>query len=287
MSTLSSWIKATRPKTLIASMSPILIGSSFAYQKGYFNFWIFALTLLCGLGIQISTNVANDLFDFLKGADTAERKGPLRVTQSGLLSVAQVKMGTGLILFATALLGSCLSLRGGISVVCLLVLALLLAVGYTAGPFPLAYLGIAEFFILIFFGPVATGYTYYLQTLEFAPLPFLVGLSPGLISCSLLVVNNLRDISEDRKADKKTLVVRFGKTFGRIEFSLCLCLSIILPFVFLPIPNLWLLLCAVPTLLMILSLFKISSPQEYFPLFSYTGKLQALFTLIFCTGVLF
>lgn len=285
---IKNLIIASRPKTLIASLSPMCMGTAMALSEHKFSFWVFLLTFLTGLGIQISTNFANDLFDFLKGADTSERKGPIRVTQSGLMSISQVKLATFCIMGATALCGTLLILRGGMIIGLLVALALLLAVGYTTGPFPLAYLGIAEIFILIFFGPIATGFTHYLQTLSFSGKAFLAGISPGLISCSLLVVNNLRDIAEDKTAKKKTLVARFGTRFGKMEYAAALIIACTLP-LFLVQRHQTLLLtliCFAPASILIQSVWKNENPYAYNPLLGKTGKLLTLFTFIFSLGYL-
>lgn len=279
-------ILASRPKTLIASISPICIGTVMAYSEGSFQFWVFLFTLLTGLGIQISTNFANDLFDYLKGADTAARKGPTRVTASGLMSVIQVKLATFVIMLATALFGSALIFRGGLLVACLLALALLLALAYTAGPFPLAYLGIAEFFVLIFFGPVATGCTYFLQTMSFDYRAFIAGAAPGLISCGLLIVNNLRDIDEDREAGKKTLVSRLGTAFGKWEFASAIFIACLIPFFFYEKHLLVLLcsLCLIPAAFLIRFVLTNTDPYAYNLALEKTGKLLFLYTAAFSIG---
>ncbi len=273
---------ATRPKTLIASLSPICIGTAMAYAGGSFHFWVFLFTLLTGLGIQISTNFANDLFDYLKGADTKQRKGPIRVTASGLMKVAEMKWATFFLISVTALFGSILVIRGGLLIAILIAFALLLSLAYTAGPFPLAYLGLAEFFILIFFGPVASGFTYYLQTSSLAPWPFFAGIAPGLISCSLLIINNLRDIDEDRQANKKTLVVRFGTRFGKWEYTLALLIACLIPLFFINKPLVLLtLICLAPAHLLSRAVFQNTDPYAYNPLLGKTGQLLTLYTFIF------
>lgn len=288
MVSVSVLSQAARPKTLIASVSPILIGSAIAFPSGTFKVWVFLFTLLTGLGIQISTNYINDLFDFLKGADTKNRKGPVRVTQSGLVSISQMKKACLFLALFTCICGLSLIFRGGITIALLLAFAVVLAYAYTAGPFPLAYLGLAEIFILIFFGPVATGGTYYLQTLQWSAVPFLAGLSPGLISCSLLVINNLRDIEEDRKAKKKTLVARFGKSFGKAEYSTSLILACIIPLALFPqkLFLLPLLICLIPSSLLIILVSKVNEAKSYNPLLGKTGNLLFLYTFIFCIGYL-
>ncbi|MDN3506244.1 MAG: 1,4-dihydroxy-2-naphthoate octaprenyltransferase [Simkaniaceae bacterium] len=285
---MNTFLIACRPKTLIASISPVCIGGALAYAHHSFHLWIFLLTLMTGLGIQISTNLANDLFDFLKGADNENRKGPTRVTASGLMSIAQVKMTTFLVMSITAVFGSALALQGGLLVGALLPCALLLALGYTAGPFPLSYLGIAEFFILVFFGPVATGMTYFLQTQTLSPHAFLIGLAPGLLSCSILIINNLRDVEEDRAANKKTLVARLGTRFGKWEFALSILMASALPlFTYGKHPLvLGAALTAIPGFFLVRSVFSSTDPHGYKPLFGQTGKLLTIYTIMYSLGLI-
>ena len=275
-----------RPKTLFAAISPICIGTAMAAHQGSFHFWVLLFTLLTGLGVQISTNVANDLFDFLKGADTAARKGRVRVTASGLLSIAKMKLLTFAVLSFTAICGSVLIIRGGWVISILVALALLCAIGYTAGPFSLAYLGLSEFFVLIFFGPVATGCTYYLQTLELSRAAFIAGLAPGLFSCAILVINHLRDVEEDRIAGRKNLICRFGTTFGKWEYAIAILAGLLIPLYFHEKHLLQLLcsLCVIPGAILVLTVMKNKDPHTYNLLLAKTGKFLFLYSTIFSIG---
>ena len=275
---MKNLILAARPKTLIASVSPVCIGTSIAIKNGHFTFWVFFFTLLAGIGIQITTNFFNDLYDYLKGADTPNRKGPVRVTQAGLMTVSEVKKATLTIMSFTALCSTVLIFRGGILIALLAALALVIAYAYTAGPYPLAYLGLAEIFILVFFGPVATGMTTYLQTQTFSLTPFLAGFGPGLISCSLLIVNNLRDIDEDRVASKKTLVARFGTHFGKWEYAAALGLATLLPLFFKGARLAS--LSAIPAFLLIRAIFQNDDPYRYNLLLGKTGQFLTLYTFL-------
>lgn len=279
---------AARPKTLIASISPVLIGSAIAWPAETFHPWIFFFTLLTGMGIQISTNFLNDLYDYLKGSDTQERKGPPRVVQSGLISVANMKKACLFVVLLTTLCGVPLIVRGGMPIALLLAAAVFLAYAYTSGPVPLAYLGLADLFVLIFFGPVATGCTYYLQTLEWNHVAFLAGLSPGLLSCSILVINNLRDIEEDRIANKKTLVARFGRRFGKAEYATCLFAACLIPLALFPEKPvlLSLLLCLVPATLLVIVVAQLEEPTAYNSILAKTGLLLLLYTITFSLGYL-
>lgn len=222
---------AIRPKTLGAAIAPVLMGVALAWGGGVFYL---PAALFCGLGallIQIGTNLANDYFDFLKGADNEKRLGPVRVTQAGLVTPATMKWAFISVFGLAVLAGLPLMLRGGWPIVVIGVLSVASGVLYTSGPYALAYTGLADLFVLIFFGPVAVGGTYYLQTLTISPLILMMGFAPGLIATGLLTVNNLRDIDNDREAHKKTLAVRFGVTFARLEYVLCLFLACALPVV--------------------------------------------------------
>jgi 1,4-dihydroxy-2-naphthoate octaprenyltransferase len=250
--TLTIWLQAIRPKTLSAGFCPVALGTSLAIKEGRFDVLLFLFTLLTALGIQIGTNLANDYFDFIKGADTSARKGPVRVTQAGLVKPETMQKSVFLCFALTALCSSYLILHGGVAVALLSFISIMLGLAYTAGPVPLAYLGLGDFFVLLFFGPVATAGTYYLQTHMISTESVLLGLGLGCVSTAILTANNLRDIDEDRKANKKTLCVRFGLEFGQWEYILCLLMAMTLPlFVghFLP------LLMLPPVILLMRSVF--------------------------------
>lgn len=229
MNTLSLWLKASRPKTLIAGINPVLIGTLFAFINGSFSWTTFIFTLITALGIQIGTNFSNDYFDYLKGADTSFRKGPKRGLQTKAISLSKMRKAIGYTFAITALSSCYLMYQGGPIIGWMMLFSIGLGLGYTAGPFPLAYIGLGDCFVLFFFGPIATSFTYYLQTHCFNPCITILGLSPGLLSTAILVVNNLRDVEEDRSAQKKTVCVRFGETFCQIEYTLCITLAALIP----------------------------------------------------------
>jgi len=226
------WILATRPKTLAASVAPVLIGSTVAYYDGFFS-WPWALLALVGaLLIQIGTNFANDYFDFKKGADTAERLGPVRATQAGLISPEHMKRAFIVTFAAACLCGLGLIYRGGWPIAAIGLASVLSGILYTGGPFPLGYWGLGNIFVLIFFGPVAVAGTHYVQALYFSPEALVLGFCVGFISVGLITVNNLRDHVQDKKAGKRTLVVLLGPLWAKIEYSLAIlgatCLPILL-----------------------------------------------------------
>ncbi len=228
-SPLSAWILAARPKTLWAAFSPVLMGSALAAADGRFHLLSALAALFGAFSIQIGTNFCNDYADFVKGADTAERKGPARATQSGWISPAAMLRGTVLVFTLAAVLVGYLVQRGGWPVLLIGVLSIAFGALYTAGPKPLAYLGLGDLFVVLFFGPVAVAGTYYVQALEFNLPATVLGIGPGLLSTAILTVNNLRDVEEDEAANKRTLAVRYGPAFVRAEYAVCVLAAGALP----------------------------------------------------------
>ncbi|MCC6795353.1 MAG: 1,4-dihydroxy-2-naphthoate polyprenyltransferase [Candidatus Hydrogenedentes bacterium] len=216
------WLLAARPKTLPAAVAPVVIGSAIANHDVLSVHWPSLFCALAGaVFIQIGTNFANDYFDFVKGTDTADRIGPTRATQAGLIKPETMRIAF-ICAFALALLpGAYIIYRGGWPYLAIGIISIICGVLYTGGPFPLGYLGLGDVFVLIFFGPVAVCGTYYLHVLDVTRDVFIASLAPGLISCALLTVNNLRDVDQDRVGNKRTLAVRFGRAFARAEYVLC------------------------------------------------------------------
>lgn len=225
-----NWLLAIRPQTLTVSIGPVLVGISLAFQDGFFSWGYAAVTLGSALLIQIGTNLCNDYFDFLKGADTHERTGPVRVTQAGLIAPEQVRTAFIGAFTLAACLGLVLIWRGGWVIAGIGLLSIVSGIAYTAGPYALAYMGLGEVFVLIFFGPVAVVGTYYVQALRFSWTGFWAGIALGLLACAILVVNNLRDLEQDKKAGKNTLAVRFGPNFTNFEYVFCLLAPALIAF---------------------------------------------------------
>ena len=192
MSPLEKWILAARPKTLWAAVAPVVVGTAMAYDAQRQHWPSALIALLCSVLIQIGTNLANDYFDHQKGADTPQRQGPLRVTQAGIISPRAMRRGIILVFAAACLAGLVLVWRGGWPIALIGISCILSGVLYTGGPYPLGYIGLGDLFVLIFFGPVAVGGTYYVQALAMEPVILLAGLGPGLLTTAILTVNNLR-----------------------------------------------------------------------------------------------
>ncbi len=229
MTSLAIWWEAARPKTLMAGVCPVLIGSSLAYRDGGAHVGAALAALAGALGIQIGTNFCNDYFDFLQGADTEHRTGPRRAVQAGLVPPLTMLRATTFVFATVLLISGCLALRAGWPILILGLVSILLGILYTAGRSSLAYLGLGDLFVLVFFGPIAVAGTYFVQTLTLDGTIILAGLAPGLLSVAILVVNNLRDREQDGLVGKRTLAVRFGITFARWEYVLCLVLASMVP----------------------------------------------------------
>ncbi len=231
---LKTWLMAIRVPTLPAAVVPVLVGSATALSDGMFKPLAFLAALLASLLIQIGTNLANDYFDHQKGADTAERLGPTRVTQSGLIAPGTVRNAMLLCFGLAALCGAYLVYVGGWPILVIGVLSIAAGILYTGGPFPLGYNGLGDIFTFIFFGVVAVVGTDYLHSGAFRWVALLASLPVAMLVTAIIVVNNLRDAPTDRKAGKRTLAVIFGERFARVEYALLvLGAYLILPVVWL------------------------------------------------------
>jgi 1,4-dihydroxy-2-naphthoate octaprenyltransferase len=219
---IGAWILAARPATLTAAFAPVAVGTACAWRAGGF-LWDAALAALLGAFlIQIATNFANDMFDFQKGADNKERLGPTRAAQAGLLTVRQLRRGI-IITFALALgTGVYLTWIAGPVVVVIGLASIAAGLAYTGGPFPLAYNGLGDVFVLAFFGFVAVCGTAFVQALFVPEVAWVASIPIGALATAILVVNNVRDFEGDARAGKTTLVVRFGRTGGVREYALLL-----------------------------------------------------------------
>jgi 1,4-dihydroxy-2-naphthoate octaprenyltransferase len=234
---------AARPKTLIAAVIPVFTaGALVHWMYGSVLGWVLFCGLFSAMAIQIATNLINDAIDFDKGADTNERIGPQRVTQSGVMTKAQVYRAAIIMLVIAAVLGLPLVIHGGLPILILGLVSLFLAYSYTGGPFPLAYLGLGDLFVILFFGWVAVGGIFYLLTGQYSLEPFVLGLQIGCLATVLIAINNFRDIHQDRKANKMTLAVRFGPAFMRTEIFVLLMLPFLLQIFWLyKTQNIWML----------------------------------------------
>ncbi|MBX2812497.1 MAG: 1,4-dihydroxy-2-naphthoate polyprenyltransferase [Myxococcales bacterium] len=220
---------ASRPKTLSAAVIPVLVGTAVAIYLGELRL-IRALAALFGaVMIQVGTNFANDLFDARHGADTEGRVGPVRAVQAGLLSPQEMAVATTAAFLLASLAGIYLTYVAGWGVVVVGLASILSGVAYTAGPKPLGYIGLGDIFVFFFFGVVAVMMTTYVQVLSVSVLSWWVSIPIGALSTAILTVNNIRDREQDSAANKNTLVVKFGRIFGVVEYWMCLGVAFLVP----------------------------------------------------------
>ncbi|SHH24315.1 1,4-dihydroxy-2-naphthoate polyprenyltransferase [Halobaculum gomorrense] len=299
-----AWVIAARPQTMPAALAPVLVGTGLAVRDGVFA-PLPALVALVGAAlIQIGTNFANDYYDAERGADTADREGFTRVTAGGLIDPAEVKRAMWLAFLAAILVGAYLVAVAGVPIMIVGLVSVAMGVAYTGGPYPLAYHGLGDVFVFVFFGLVAVTGTYYVQAAaalgvefltlvpraELVPVAALVASLPiAAISTDILVVNNLRDREEDAEADKNTLTVRFGYGFSRAQFVLLLAMAYAIPPVFAASTG-------DLTVLLPLATFPLAVPLTWTvltetagdalnPALERTGKLLAAFAALFALGL--
>lgn len=286
---LESWIIASRPKTLLAALVPVMVGSAVAFNEKKLIIIYSIVALMCSVLIQVGTNYANDLYDFINGADNEKRKGPRRVLASGLISVKEMKLGIILTFGLAFLLGLYLVYEGGIVILIIGISSILAGLAYTAGPFPLAYNGLGDIFVFMFFGIVGTVGTYYLHTKDLTLVSFIASVPVGALITNILVVNNYRDIEEDKAAGKYTLAVKFGKTFTRYQFISLTVISFLIPAVLYIFFN-YSILIFLPYFTfpaaykIIVMLYKLDG-MELNKTLELAAKLSALFGILFSIGL--
>ncbi len=285
------WWLAIRPKTLPAATAGVVMGSALAWHDGFFRVDAALVCLFAALLLQIGSNLANDVFDFERGTDTPERLGPTRVTQAGLLSPSQVKIGMAVVFVLAALLGLYLAWLGGWPIILIGIAAIISAIAYTGGPFPLGYYGLGDVFVFIFFGLAAVTGTYYVQAGSVSAAAWWMSVPVGLIVTAILVVNNLRDLENDRKAGKHTLAVRLGARGTRIEYVLCLVSAyLIVPVLILLniIPAFsWLTWLSIPLAWKTLRVVFIQEGRPLNAALAGTGQTAFVYSVLFLAGMLF
>jgi len=289
-SVLTSWILATRPKTLVAAALPVIVGTVLAHVlTGSWIPMLGACTLLSALFLQIATNFFNDAIDFQKGADTADRIGPRRATVSGDASGRTVLIAGLLCLGVACALALPLIHARGWLILAIGMPSLFLCYGYTGGPWPLAYLGLGELFVVLFFGLIAVAGTVFVHSGQWLPEAMVAGLQTGLLSAVLIEINNLRDVDEDRAAQKHTLAVRFGPACGQCLLAFFLLAPYALGWFWVQRGHaqagLW--PCAVlPLSLLLLWLVAKSPPSVIYNRYLALGAVHfVLFEILFCLGL--
>ncbi len=290
---LSYWITAIRPKTLTIAIVPVLVGSALAWVRaGNLNWAVIAAALSGAALIQVGTNLHNDAADYERGADDrTTRLGPPRVTSEGWLSADQVRRAALISFSLAGLIGGYLIWVGGWPILAVGIASIAAGLAYTGGPRPIAYSALGEFFVFLFFGLVAVAGSYYLQTGELTWSASLAGVLVGMPAAAVLVVNNYRDLDNDRRAGKNTLAVRIGRRASQTEYALLM----LLPFILLPFLSLvngsgwWLGLpvLVLPWAMTLVRRFRLEPPGPVFNhLLASTAKFQLGFGLLLCAGVL-
>jgi len=224
------WILAARVKTLPAALVPVAVGTALALPQGASHPVLALSCAAFALLVQVGTNLANDLYDSKRGADTSARRGPVRVTAAGLLSPRAMRRALLLVNLAAILVGLPVVLARGPEMIPVGALALLAGWAYTGGPFPLAYHGLGDVFVVLFFGVVAVAGTAYGLGGRLDLPVVLAGTGVGLLCDNLLVVNNARDVKTDAAVGKRTLAVRLGPSFARVQYVLQAAVAFALPF---------------------------------------------------------
>jgi 1,4-dihydroxy-2-naphthoate octaprenyltransferase len=284
------WWLAIRPRTLPAAAAGVFAGCALALHDHAFRPLPALAALLVALLLQIGSNLANDVFDYERGADSARSAGPLRVTQSGLLTPAQVKAGMVCMFALAGLVGLYLAFESGWIVLLIGLAAIFSAIAYTGGPFPLGYYGLGDLFVFLFFGLACVAGTYFVQAGQVSPAAWAMSLPVGLVIVGILVVNNLRDLQTDRLAGKHTLAVLLGGRFAKGEYLGCLlvaflCLPVFCAFGLLPWGALLAWLALPLAWKQTWVVFTHTGPALNVAL-AGTGQLALAFSLLFLLGML-
>jgi len=290
LSPFEVWMLASRPKTLPAAAAGVITGTALAVSDGHFRLGPALAALFVALLLQIGSNLANDVYDYERGADAGERHGPTRVTQAQLLTPQQVKIGMLFVFGLSAFLGVYLAFHAGWIVILIGLAAILSAIAYTGGPFPLGYYGLGDLFVFLFFGLAAVAGTYFVQVGTVSREAWWMSLPIGWLIVDILVVNNLRDINADRAANKRTMAVRLGERGARTQYIALLAASyLILPvlaiFGILP----WTSLLAWLSIPLGWRTWQIVREQAGRPLnaaLAGTGQTALLYSLLFFVGML-
>lgn len=282
MTKTKAWFLAARPKTLSASVVPIVATTGLVAGLGYeIHWWIVVCALLSSFCIQIGTNFVNDAMDFKKGADTETRLGPMRVTQQGHFTFKQVMFFATAFFILAAVFGLPLALHGGLPIIVIGFFSILMGYAYTSGPWPLAYHGLGDLFVILFFGLIAVGGLFYLLTGQYTLEAFIVGLQIGFLSTVLIAINNLRDIHQDKLVHKKTLAVRFGVLGARIWIGFLILSPFFAGYYWLSIHRFWVYIVPLVCFPLGLSIAKKIFRTEPSPVYNRYLALSSVYSLIF------
>jgi 1,4-dihydroxy-2-naphthoate octaprenyltransferase len=284
---------AARPRTLPAAVAPVLVGTALAATEGTFKWLTFVAAMLGALFIQVGTNLSNDYSDARRGADTEDRLGPVRVTAGGLVPPRQVLVATYVAFGLAVAAGAYLIATAGWELLLVGAASILAGVLYTGGPRPYGYEGLGEVFVFLFFGVVAVTGSYFAQVEELTWEAFVLAVPVGLLAASILVVNNVRDLETDRRAGKRTLAVRLGRSRARGLYGAMVYLA----FLAAPVPWLagspdltaWVLLpwLALPLAVPVVRVVRNRSDGPSLNgALARTGMLQLVFCALLSAGIL-
>lgn len=284
------WISASRPRTLPAAVAPVVVGSALAARDHRFDAAAACLCLGFALLVQVGTNFANDYYDFVHGADNPSRVGPRRAVASGLVPPDAMRRAMAAAFAAAFAVGLGLVHWGGPWMLAVGIASILSGLAYTGGPWPLGYHGFGDLFVFAFFGLVAVAVTYFVQAGRVTAPALMAGVSLGLLSTNILLVNNYRDMETDSKAGKRTLVVRLGRGFARAQYAASLAVALAMPLLLLARGfGAW---CLLPVLTAPLGwslsrrLADGKSPADLVALLGDTGRFLAVYAALLAAGFL-
>jgi 1,4-dihydroxy-2-naphthoate octaprenyltransferase len=279
-----AWVLAARPKTLTISIAPVLAGTSLAWvEGGKFAALPMLAALLAAILIQAGTNLHNDAADYEKGGDRPDRAGPRRAVAHGWLSAKEVHRAAFLAFTLAGILGLYLAMVGGWPIILVGLLSLLCGYGYSGGPRPISYTPLGELFVLLFFGLVAVGGSYWLQLHALSQGALLIGAAIGAFASAVLMVNNYRDLEADQAVGRKTLAVVLGRPTSRLVYAGLLLAPF--PLAMLVGKEFWPIWLALPLAVILLRAFWRSAPGAAFNrILAGTAMLQLLYALLFVLG---
>ncbi|MBL9117698.1 MAG: 1,4-dihydroxy-2-naphthoate polyprenyltransferase [Verrucomicrobiaceae bacterium] len=282
MATAADWIHAARPKTLGAAVAPVIVGTALGWKLQHQWHPLLAVcTLLSCAALQVATNWFNDALDAVKGADTAARLGPRRITASGIVSVRSVMLAAVAMLGVATVLSVPLIHARGWPIIAIGIPSLYFCFGYTGGPWPLAYRGLGELFVLLFFGLIAVTGSTFVQTGAWHTEALIAGFQVGCLSTVLIAINNLRDRAEDATTGKRTLAVRFGDQFARIEIVLLTILAYALA------PSIWTLPALLLGIVVFVKVMRGAHGEALNKLLAASGGQLVLFSILYALGCIF
>lgn len=280
---------ASRPKTLPAAFAPVFVGSSIAMNENSFKFLNAFIALVCSILIQVGTNYVNDLYDFLAGTDTKERVGPMRALASGLITVREMKMAIYITFSVVFFLGLYLVYDSSYWILLVGILSILAGIAYTAGPYPLAYHALGDLFVFLFFGLVGTMGSYYIQSNNLNWLSLFSAIPVGLLITNILVINNYRDIDEDKLNNKITLAIKIGRTASKIQYIISIFISyaslLVIYFYLLKKYSVLMPFVLIPAAIVLIKMVLTTQGKKLNKTLALTAGFSAIFSLLLAIGI--